>query len=157
MAIGLLTLLACLTPAIPAEEAPEHVCVVVVSPDVERSELRMDELRRIFLFRQRHWSAGRPVTILYSDSNLEPGSCLLEEIYRMDYPRMRRFILEKLYQGEIDLAPLVMTSDEAVVAAVASGKGLIGLVRRDKAAGADVQVLSINGVPPGADGYPLQR
>ena len=141
----------------PVNPAGQEEYAVVVSPDVPVSNLSMDQLHRLFLFRERYWKPGLAVTVLLSEDGLEPGSFLLEKIYRMDYASLRRLILEKLYQAEIDLAPKVVASDEVAVAFVASGRGLVAFVRANAAHGSSVKVVSIDGVPPGAPGYVLRR
>jgi len=147
-----------LAPSLLAEEQEQYV--VIASPDVAVSFLSRDELRRIFHFTKRFWKAGQPVTLLFSERSLEPGSFLLDEIYHLEYPQLRRLILTKLYQGEIDLAPKVVASERAILQFVASGHGLVALVERswlDDGAAETVNVLSIDGKLPGSDGYPLQR
>lgn len=131
---------------------------VVVSPDVPISDVTLVELRRLFLFRKRFWEAGRRVTILLSETALEEPSYLLEEVYRVDDLRsLRRLILEKLYQEEIDLAPKIVASDGVALSFVASGKGLVTLVRADAVGDAKVKTLSIDGLLPDAEGYPARR
>ena len=130
---------------------------MVVSPDVAVSDLSMDQLRRLFLFRERYWKPGSAVTVLYSEDALEPGSLLLEEIYRMDYATLRRFIVEKIYQEEIDLAPKVVASGKLAVAFVASGRGLITLVRASAAQRSSAKIVSVDGHLPGSGGYALRR
>jgi len=135
----------------------EEDYVVVVSPDVPVSDLSLDELRRLFVFRQKFWTASLPVTVLYSDEGLAPGSFLLDRIYRLEHRSLKRLILEKLYSGEIDLAPKVVSTDKAIVDFVGAGQGLIGLVRADVVAGDSVKILTIEGKAPDAEDYPLRR
>ena len=131
--------------------------LVVISPDVPMSNLSLDQVRRIFLFREKYWKAGLQATIIISDEGLEPGSLLLKKIYRMDHTALRRLILEKLYQGEIDLAPKVVASDRVAVDFVAAGHGLITLVRASVVQGKSVKILSVDGLSVGAAGYALRR
>jgi hypothetical protein len=137
--------------------AGEESYVVVVSPDVPVSDLRLDEVRRLFGFRQQFWSSSLPVTVLYSDEGLAPGSFMLDRIYGLEHRSLKRLILEKLYSGEIDLAPKVVSTDTAVVDFVGAGQGLIGLVRADAVAGDSVKILTIEGKAPDAGDYPLRR
>jgi len=130
---------------------------VVVSPDVSIDDVSVEQLRRIFQFKQRYWKGGRRITVLYSESSLEPGSFLLDEIYRLDYPSLKRFILEKLYQGELDLAPKVVASDRSVLRFVASGHGLVAIVASDTINGNGAKVLTVDGRRPETDDYPLRR
>jgi hypothetical protein len=136
--------------------APEEF-VVIASPDVPLSGLSLEQLRRVFLFREKYWKPGLPVTVLLTENGLEPGSFLLEHIYRMDYASLRRLIVEKLYQEEIDYAPRVVASDELAVALAASGRGAIAIVRAKAAEGARVKILAVDGLRPGSPGYALRR
>jgi hypothetical protein len=130
---------------------------VVVSPDVPVSNLSTKELHRLFVFSKRFWAPSRPVTVLYSDDSLAEGSFLTESIYDMNFPSIRRLILEKLYQGELDKAPKVVANDGLAVDFVASGRGLIALVRADAIGDAAVKVLRVDGHAIDAGDYPLRR
>jgi len=140
-------------------EAPAVVeeYAVVVSPDVDVKSMDLERVRRLFLLRERYWRPGRSVKLIFSEDSVEPRSFLLERIYRMNYSGLRRLIVEKLYQEEIDLAPKVVASDEVAVAFVASGRGLIALVRTTATTGAGAKVVAIDGVLPGMPGYALRR
>jgi len=127
---------------------------VIASPDVSISNLSMDDLRRFFRFNRRYWRPGSPVTILLSEAGMEPGSFLLSQIYQVsDKTSLRRLILEKLYQGQIDLAPKIVASDELAIQFVAAGRGLLAVVRADRLEGTGVKVLSLDGKLPGSPGY----
>lgn len=131
--------------------------VVVVSADVPATDVSLDHLRRMFLFRERYWKPGLPVTVILSGDDLDAGSFVLQKIYRMDYAALRRMIFEKLYQQEIDLPPKVVASDDIAVAIVASGRGLISVVRASSPRAGDLRVLSVDGIQPGGEGYALRR
>lgn len=151
------TVAASLLAAADAPVSPSDEYAIVVSSDVSVEGVSMEQLRRYFLFREKFWKPGHAVRVLYSEDDLVPRSFLLEHIYRRDYPSLRRFIVEKLYQGEIDLAPKVVASDEVAVAFVDSGSGLIALVRASAARGTKTKVIAVDGLLPGAPGYSLRR
>ncbi|MBI3449611.1 MAG: hypothetical protein HY049_11940 [Acidobacteria bacterium] len=154
LSAALVATLALSTPVV-AGEAEDYL--VIVSPDVPVSNLSVDEVRRIFLFREKYWKAGLQVTIILSDEGLETGSLLLQKVYRMDYVALRRLILERLYQGEIDLAPKVVSSDRVAADYVAAGHGLITIARASAAQKKPVKILSVDGLAAGAPGYPLRK
>jgi len=136
--------------AAPAE--PEFA--IVASPDVTVADLSLDELRRLFGFSRKYWTASSPVTILLSEESMEPGSFVLEKVYQLpDKASLRRLILEKLYQGQIDLAPKIVGSDELAIRFVAAGRGLLAVVRADAVDGAGVKILALDGKLPGSPGY----
>lgn len=140
-----------------AGETGRVVYVVVVSPDVEVRDVSTEQLRRLFMFREKYWMIGKPVHLILPENQLSPKSVLLTQVYRMDYDALRRLILENLYQGNIDLAPRVVVSDSVAVEYVEAGRGLISFVRFDATAGRQVRVLNIDGVAPGSPSYSLQR
>lgn len=142
--------------AMPGAQAGEEYAVVV-SFDVPVDNLSFDDLRQIFLFRKRYWRTSRPVTILFFASQLETGTFLLDEVYRMDYASMRLAILQKLYSADLDLAPKVVANEKVAVQFVGSGKGLISVVPWSAVKEEEVKVLSIDGKQPGEEGYRLRR
>jgi hypothetical protein len=143
--------------ALPAVPVPPEDWVVVVSADVPVTNLSLDHLRRLFLFRERYWKPGLPVTVVLSGDDLDAGSFVLQKIYRMDYTGLRRLIFERLYQQEIDLPPKVVASDGIAVEIVASGRGLVSIVRAASLPGGNLRILSVDGVQPGGEGYALRR
>jgi hypothetical protein len=130
---------------------------VIASPDVTIVDLDTNQLRRIFMFRQKYWEGGTQIRILYAESDLAPDSCLLEKIYRMDYGDLRRYILLQLYSDTIQRAPKVVDDTATVIRFVASGKGLLAIVPADQIGDADVHTFSVEGLFPGADGYLLRN
>ena len=155
--VGLVLAVVILAAVAPKLCAADETYVVVVSPDVAYSDIGIDELRRIYQFKQRFWRAGQPLNLLYSEEDLTPGSFLLDRIYRKDYGDVKKLILQSLYSGEIDLAPKVVATDETAVAFVASGRGLIAVVRADAVGDEPVKVLTVGGRAPDAADYPLRR
>lgn len=137
--------------------AGQQVFVAIASPDVPVSEVSSEELRDIFLLNKRFWERGRPITVLLSEPSLESGSFLLDQIYRMDYSTLRRWILEKLYRGEIDLAPKVVATEDRAIRFVATGQGLIALVPLSALGEDKVRILAVDGQLPSSDTYPLRR
>jgi len=154
---GLIALIAAFALSGPALGQTGEIHAAIVSPDVPVDNLSSEELRRLFLFSRRFWVPGHPATILFSEENLTDDSFMIERIYRMEYPSIRRLILEKLYQSEIDLAPKVVANDSMTVQFVASGSGLVAIVPIDHARRANVKVLTIDGKAPSDEGYPLRR
>lgn len=131
---------------------------VIASPDVSLSALSMDDLRRFFQFRRKFWKPGSPVMILLSESGMAPDSFLLAQVYQLhDKASLRRLILEKLYQGQIDLAPKIVASDELAIRFVAAGRGLLAVVRADQVGDSGVKVLALDGKLPGSPGYTGRR
>jgi hypothetical protein len=132
----------------------EEEIVVVVSPNVLVDSLPMAELRRMFMLERRFWKPGQPATVIYPAPGSAARAWLLHNLVRGDEPQLRRMVLEKMYRGEIDLAPKVVADDEETLAFVASGKGLLALVPASAVKGAAVKTLGTIGRHPGGPGQP---
>jgi hypothetical protein len=137
--------------------ADEERYAVVVSPDVQVRDLTVDDLRRVFTFHRRYWSLGRPIRVILPETDLEPGSFLLDRIYGMDYDSLRRMIVDDLDRGTIDLAPRVVASDTVALDYVEAGHGMVTLVRCDALEGRHLHTLTIDGSPPAGTAYALKR
>ena len=128
---------------------------MVANPTVPDSDLTLDGLRDLFFFRVTFWERGGRVNVLLPASGLESGQFLQRAIYRMPDRRMKRLILEKLYRGEIDIAPDVANTDEEAVSMVAATPGSVAVVRADAVGQSEVKRLLIDGKRPGDAEYPL--
>ena len=129
--------------------------VVIASSGVPVDDLTLDELRRVFLFKRGVWRPGQPVNVMLPDSGLPARAFLLRHVYRMSEQDLRRFILERIFQAEIDFAPKVVGSDAEAVAFVKAGRSLITLVSSGAPRLSQVKVLRIDGKLPRQAGYPL--
>lgn len=132
---------------------------VVTNASVPAIALTLDDLRSVFFFRRKFWSGGNRVTLLLPSSGLDARRVVLEEIYRLSDAGLKRLILEKLFQGEIDGAPRVVDSYQQALAYVAAARGTVTIVRADAipASQQGVKVLRIDGKLPGEGGYPLTQ
>ena len=130
---------------------------VVVSSDVDMRTLTVAELRRIFLLERRFWKSGKPIVALMPSNGAPSRHYLLRGICGIDEAQFRQLLLEKMYRGEIDLAPKVVASDEEALSFVAASRGLIALVPANLAASARVRVLEIGGKSLGTAGFPLKE
>ena len=136
-------------PPIPAEFA------VIASSGVPVDDLTFDELRRVFLFRRSVWRPNQPVNVILPDSGLPARGFLLRHIYRMSDQDLRRFILERIFQAEIDFAPKAVGSDAEAMAFARAGRSIVAVVSAGATLLPDVKVLRIDGKLPREAGYPL--
>ena len=130
---------------------------VITSPGATTETLSSRELRQLLRLERGFWKAGAPVALLLPAPRSETRAFLLRRVYGGSEEDMKRAILEKLYRGEINLAPKVVTTDEEAVAFTASGRGVIALVPADLVPDAGVRVLAIDGQLPGSASYPLKE
>src|SRR5438094_315343 len=77
---------------------------VVVSTDVTATSFTSGDVRRLLSLERHFWKAGQPVVVLLPAAGTPTREFLLRRVYRTDEGGLKRMILEKLYQGEIDLA-----------------------------------------------------
>lgn len=138
-----------------AAPQPSGEFAVIASRGVPVDDLTFDELRRVFLFKRRVWRPGQPVNVMLPDSGLPARAFLLRHVYRMSEQDLRRFILERIFQAEIDFAPKVVGSDAEALAFVRAGRSLITVVSAGAPRLAQVKVLRIDGKLPRQPGYPL--
>jgi hypothetical protein len=136
---------------------PAAEFAVVVSSGVGIDGLTFDELRRIFLFKRTVWRPGQTINVLLPDTGLPSRDFLLRQIYRMSDVELRRFILERIFQAEIDLAPKVVGSDGEAIAFAKSGRSILAIVAADAPGIASAKVLRIDGRLPGEPGYALMQ
>ena len=136
-------------PPVPAEFE------VIASSGVPVNDLTFDELRRVFLFRRSVWRPNQPVNVILPDSGLPARGFLLRHIYRMSDEDLRRFILERIFQAEIDFAPKAVGSDAEAMAFVRAGRSIVAVVSAGATLLPDVKVLRIDGKLPREAGYPL--
>ena len=142
------------TPFTLAEATREYA--VIASPGVPDRDLTLTEVRRLFQFNQRYWSGTLRVNVLILEDDLRDDSFLLRKIYNRDEASLRRYILGRLYQGDIDRAPKVVATSEKLLQFVASGQGVVAILPASEVGDAKVQVLAIDGLRPGEPDYILR-
>lgn len=153
---GLLALLAtCLLASTPAAPRAAESYAVVVSASVPVDNLSSAELRRILRLDRRYWKAGEPVVVLLPPSGSATRAFALSRVMKLGEAELRRVVLEKMYSGEIDLAPKVVASDGEAASFAASGRGVLAIVPASTPVGTGVKILRIDGHLPKEPGYPL--
>jgi hypothetical protein len=136
--------------------AGERSYAVIVSKSVDVDGLSLDELRRILTFKRTQWKGGRAITLLLPGGSLPARSFILSRLYGMSDDELRRFILQRIFQAEIDFAPKVVSVERDAIAFVASGQSVIAIVSASTPGLDAVKTLRIDGRIPGQAGYPLQ-
>jgi hypothetical protein len=154
-AASLVALLLLGTPESAPTATKKTVFAAVASRSVPVDEVSLAELRQMFLLEKRFWKKGQPLVALYPASGSATRAFVLERLCRSTEGEMRHMILEKMYRGEIDLAPKVVNSDTEAVSFIAAGRGLVAIVPADMVTGESIKVLRIDGRPPYAAGYAL--
>jgi hypothetical protein len=142
-----------------AAKAAVATYAVVTNSAVPVTDMTFDDLRNVFFFRKKFWSGGKRVVVLLPGTGLDARGYLLSGIYRMNDAGLKRLILEKLFQGELDMAPRVAESYEDAISFTAAARGALAIVRADlvPSGQSGVKVLRINGKMPGDPGYQLTQ
>ncbi len=129
---------------------------VIVSPSVHADGITSAELRRVLRLDKRYWKPGEPIALLMPAMGSPTRGFVLTRFLRSTEADQRRLVLEKMYRGEIDLAPKVVATDAEAVTYAASGRGVLALVPASAITGtASVKVLRVDGRLPREAGYPL--
>ena len=140
----------------PLAASGEKSFAVIVSKNVAVDELSIDELRRILTFKRTLWKTGQPINLLLPGGSSPVRSFVLNKLYRMTDDELHRYILQRIFQAEIDYAPKVVAAEQDAVAFVTSGKSVVAIVSADTPGLGAVKILRIDGRLPGEAKYALQ-
>lgn len=141
--------------AAPGRAGAGEEYALIMSADVPVSDMKWEDVQRLFTFKITTWKPGQNVEVMLPADGSSTRQFLLRRVYGATEPLFRRFIIQKRFQGELTSEPRVLGSDAEAVAAVAKTRGSIALVPADTPGIGSVRVLRVNGLLPGAPGYPL--
>jgi len=128
---------------------------VIVHRDNPVSDVSRSQLERIFRLRRTRWPDGKRIYLIMLEEGSREKALVLERIYRMTRDQLKRFWLTKIYRGELTSFPKTLRSTDSVLRFVGQVPNAIGYVDA-KDVTRDVRVLRIDGLAPGAEGYPLR-
>ncbi len=136
---------------------PAHAkeLAVVVHKDNEADEVSLEQLRRIFTLEQKFWKKGDRIYLLLWESGGPQKQIILDKVYRMSEPDLKRFWINQMFLGEASSFPKTLNSDEAVKRFVRSVPNAVGFIDAEAADGT-VKVLKIDGKAAGDPSYPLK-
>ena len=143
-----------LVPAVEAQTATEAVAIVV-HPQVPIDDLSLAQLKSIFLAEQQHWPDRSRITLLVRAPQAPERDLVLNEVYGMSEDRYRQYWIAKMFRAEVASGPKIVFSTDMLRDLVAVIPGSIGFVPVS-AVGPDLKVISIDGMLPGDEGYPLR-
>ncbi len=127
---------------------------IVVHPEVPIDDLSFDALKSIFLAERQHWGDRSRITLLVRAAMAPERDRVLSEIYDMTEDRYRRYWIGKMFRSEVASGPKIVFSTDMLRDLVTVIPGSIGFVPVSEV-GPDLKVISIDGLFPGDDGYPL--
>jgi ABC-type phosphate transport system substrate-binding protein len=91
--------------------------------------LSLDELRKIFLGDQPHWSNGRRITVVMLEQGKQERDVVLKQIYKMGEKDFNGYFLHKMFTGEVHSAPKTLTTSAEVLKFVSNVPGAIGYLK----------------------------
>ncbi len=141
--------------ALGADAADEPNVAIVVHPSVEVSDLSMLQLRRIFLAEQQFWPNRSRITLLVGAPGAVERNIVLDRIYQMNESQFRQYWIAKIFRAEVPSGPKIVLSSNMALELVTAIPGSITFIPADSV-DPSVKVLSIDGLFPNQDGYPLR-
>jgi len=127
---------------------------IVVRPDVPVDNLTFAELRRLFLGDRQFWTSSVRVTLLVRAPGAREREVVLKTIYQMSEAQFRQYWIAKVFRAEAASGPRIVYSSEMAAELVSGMPGAVAFVDADLVP-KGLKVLKINGLLPGAKGYPL--
>jgi hypothetical protein len=139
--------------ASPAAAQPNDV-VVVVNSGNPTTNISLGDLRKMFSGTKRSWSGGQPVKLITRGSGC-PERVVLLNLVAMSEIEYRQYWTALVFRGEADAEPMVLPSVGMQKEALNVYPWAISLVSvADVKPG--MKVLKVDGILPGAAGYPLR-
>jgi hypothetical protein len=130
--------------------------VVVAHDDLGLEDLSSEQLRRIFLGERQYWDDGSRILTLIGMPGTAGRATVLELICDMTEAQYREYWIAKIFRTQATSGPRVLETDAALLSFVSRLPGSIAVVPASPDTDG-VRILSIDGLKPGAPGYPLRK
>jgi ABC-type phosphate transport system substrate-binding protein len=127
---------------------------IVVRPDAPVDNLTFAELRRLFLGDRQFWTSSLRVTLLVRAPGAREREVVLKTIYQMSEAQFRQYWIAKVFRAEAASGPRIVYSNEMAAELISGMPGAVAFVDAELVP-KGLKVLKINGLLPGAKGYPL--
>ena len=149
--LTLLGLAGWLTPTASAQAS----IAVVVRPDGPVDNLTFAELRTLLLGNRQFWSSNLRVTLLARPPGARERAILLKNVSQMSEAQFQQYWIAKVFRAEVTSGPRIVSSPEMTAELALAIPGALGFLDASQVP-SGLKVLKINGMLPGAKGYPLQ-
>jgi len=136
-----------------AELAAEFA--VIASPDVPVSDVKITDLRKLFLGDQQFWTANLRVNLLVRAPIARERAVVVWTICKMTEAQFGRHWIGKVMRADCTSSPRQFTSNLAAVSLVRATPGAIAIINASQVT-EGVKVLSVEGKRPNQPGYALQ-
>ena len=134
-------------------QTPGADIAVVVNQDNPVEKLSYSDLRKIFAGERRTWAGGTVVRLVVRPPGTRERDVLLR-LLQMDETDYEQYWTAKVYRGEAQFPPLVLSSVGMTREAIVTYPGAIALIESTDVK-PDMKVLKIDSHRPGESGYPL--
>jgi ABC-type phosphate transport system substrate-binding protein len=136
---------------------PQTSVAFVVSARNSVRDLSAGDLRRIFLGEISRWENGHRIVVFVRSPETAEGRLFLDRLVRMSDIDYSQWWVGEVFRGRAANPPRVLSSDEAMIKAVAATPDAIGFVAATQAGNeSGVEVLTINGRAPSDPNYPVR-
>lgn len=131
------------------------VVAVVVEKSNPRSEISTEELRALFLGTQREWADGTRAVPLDLAAGTPERELFNSSVLNLDQPAVEAYWVDQRMRGSGATAPRVAPTAGSLLKLAGRVHGVVGYVAL-ASVDASVKVLKVDGIAPGARGYPLE-
>lgn len=128
---------------------------VIVNPGNPVDSITTADLRKLFAGDKVSWGGGVPATPFVRAAPARERDVLLKVVLKMTDAQYQEYWIKKVYSGAAAHEPLSLMSSGMQLDAVRSQKGGIALVNASEVKDG-VKVIKVDGLMPGAAGYPLK-
>jgi ABC-type phosphate transport system substrate-binding protein len=128
---------------------------IVVNKDNPVDELSMREVEAIFELRQQFWRGGERVYVIIQQAHRAEKNVMLKKVYRQTDEGLNKYLLQRMFTGEISDFPQIESSNDKVKQEVRKRPNAIGFIDA-KTADDSVKVLKIDRSLPGSENYRLK-
>ena len=138
----------------PRGTAQNDDMAVVVSPGNPVTNISMGDLRKTFRGMKHLWPGGEEVKLITRDPG-SPERLALLKLLAMSESEYKQYWIAQVFRGDADAEPLIVPSVGMLKEALRLFPGGISMMNlREVRPG--MKVIKVDGVLPGASGYPLR-
>ena len=155
VSLALALLLIAIAPAAAAAQQGRASVAIVVHPQTPIDNLSFNELRKIFRADQQFWPDQSRITLLVRAPVAAERDVVLNKIYGMSESEFRHFWIARMFKADVASGPKIVYSSEMARELVMAIPGAITFLP-ENAVVPGLKVVRLNGLLPGAPGYPLR-
>lgn len=116
---------------------------VVSNPKGSPADMKLSELKSIFLGEKQRWKNGTKIVIALMKTNTTAGKSVCDKVYDMSGDEVKKFWLALVFQGKAE-APVFFNTIGDLQTYVSENPGSIGIIDQAPSV-TGVQVVSIDG------------